>query len=438
MVTTHRRSWVQPLLSDDVLPPVPTKMRMQYLCALLVVPCVMVIFCFIVIVHDLSTDGRALLAEEDLAKCWKSLPSWSRASVPGWGGMFVQWLSRDPDTGVPDCSKTPHPKAVWAYGIVLPIAWLTTIGNAWKVWRLTTKSGAIGVCHRSFISKVKNSRVDDTDLAEGFVSDVAKTREAHKWYLFYFQAMLFFVDYFVMEATMRWIIWYQFAWLGFSSCILQVRPAVIYASLLSQAMVDYYTRELVAWAQGKEIDDNSTCSWIDWAGMHRCLELDISNLWREVNTTVFLPIMPFLVFGILHVTTDGEFVRGSIVATVLVVLGCLMLSSLLSPIARISSMFNSQSAFRAETGQMKTRGRTSIAAVARKLAIQDKSRTAEESQEYGIFLEYVLSHKVRVVLGFRGLFFIGVDQRFVVRFFWEFAFKLPLVVSFFIALRSRI
>merc|ERR1740121_499787 len=296
-----------------------------------------------------------------------------------------------------------------------------------KTWHLTTKRGSLGKLHRNFVSDAGLEHPNRGELASAFTTRVQWLETAHVWYLVAFQLAMLLIDWIVFDMKIRWVIWYQFAWLGFGAVLLQVRPSILYAVLLSQMLIDGYIRDLLQIRKDRR--------WLDWAAKHRELELKIFELWKEMNGLVFLPCAPFLVFAALHIVSDSNLVRGSFTALFLTVLAAITLNSVLSPIASISTMFSSPSAYRGILTE-KT-GRMSIAAVVRSL-VDEPSRSSEEDQRYGIFLQYVQGSKIRVMVGIPHVCMVGIDSQFVARFLWGSAVKFPFVVSVVLAIRNSL
>lgn len=165
------------------------------------------------------------------------------------------------------------------------------------------------------------------------------------------------------------------------------------------------------------------------------LELDISNIWYRVNLLVFVPPLPFLILAVLHFIADDNFVAGWLTALWLALMAGLATTSVLVPMARISSMFNSSAAHKGKPTVK--RGSMSIRAVARSFAGNLRSsRRSNDLQEYGVFLEYVQGHRFCVHVGLPSIYMFAISKESVAGFFFSFMVKFPLVVSAFLALRN--
>jgi len=281
--------------------------------------------------------------------------------------------------------------------------------------------------------KIVDERDEDNhdELVSAFLGDVRQTKTYHLFYLAVFQAGMMLIDKFLFGHTARSILAYQVVWLGFATSLLQVRPYVLFCVLLSQTMVDKYTRDL--WACNSS-DDRS---WLDMAKEYQQLELDISNIWYRVNLLVFVPPIPFLTFAVLHFLSDVHFVAGWMCALYLAMMGGLAATSVLVPIARISSMFNSSAAFKGKL--TKKRGSMSIRAVARSFTgtLRSSQKRPKDLQEYGVLLDYLQGHKFSVHVGLPWIYMFAISKESITGFFFSFMVKLPLVVSAFIALRNN-
>merc|ERR1712135_175300 len=176
---------------------------------------------------------------------------------------------------------------------------------------------------------------------------------------------------------------------------------------LSQTMVDEFIWEIEAGRTYCIERQHRPLSWVQLATQHHRLERELSDLWRDVNLlAVFLGAYCWMSAGIFHICC-------------------------LSPIASVSSMFNTSAAFKAPDP---TKHARSIHAVVRRFA--NEVRTQKEQQEYNMMLEYVATHKISVYIGIPKVVMVGVDRSHIESMFYTVTFKLPTFLALLFAVRK--
>merc|ERR1712137_545026 len=148
------------------------------------------------------------------------------------------------------------------------------------------------------------------------------------------------VDTFLFVKSARWIVFYQFVWLGFAPCILYVMPFMRYCVHLSSSMIDNYIARMM------RLRDEGAISWTQLAEDHRTLERELCDLWIRVNCLTLVPAAPYYAMAALHFFSDEKFDRGSIVASCLLIFGSLVVLNRLSSIASLHTQCNSAAAFK--------------------------------------------------------------------------------------------
>jgi len=291
------------------------------------------------------------------------------------------------------------------------------IYTSFKVRQMSSTRGLIFDQTKKIVDKKNEDNHDE--LVSAFLGDVRQTKTYHLFYLAAFQAGMLLIDKFLFGHTARTILAYQLVWLGFATSLLQVRPYILFCVLLSQTMVDKYTKDLCA------CNSSDDRSWLDMTKEHQELELDISNIWKDVNLLVFVPPIPFLTFAVLHFLSDDNFVAGWTCALYLAIMAGLATTSVLVPIARISSMINSSAAFKGKL--TKKRGSMSIRAVARSFAgtLRSSQKRPHDLEEYGVLLDYLQGHKFSVHVGLPWIYMFAISKESITGFFFFFHGEAP-------------
>jgi hypothetical protein len=270
-------------------------------------------------------------------------------------------------------------------------------------------------------------------LVKNFLSSIQRTLRTHAVYLILFQLSMLMFDSVFSGFTAAWCVIYQMLWFGFGAAILQVRPVVMFAVKLSHMMVDGFIWEIEAGRQYCDAENCRSLSWVEIASEHHELERELSDLWKEVNLLACFSGVPFLIFGFLHFLGDKTLTHAIVLGSYCWVCGGLFHICCLSPIASVSSMFNTSAAFKAPDEVKHAR---SIHAVVRRFA--GEVRTEKEQQEYNMMLEYVASHKIKVYIGIPKILMVGIDRSHIENLFYLVTFKLPTLMAVLFAVRKYV
>jgi len=372
----------------------------------------------VVLIHD-------LIASRTERRCW------NKKTGPAWAGAIVDWLT----TGLVDNScklGMLGPNACWVYLSVLPIFWGIMVSASIRI-RALTERGRICQLHEECIENFYTDEAWKVRLQH----DAKQSMVRHIGWLCLFQSVMCLVDTFLFVKSFRWIVAYQFVWLGFAACIVNVMPFIRYCVHLSSSMIDNYITRMM------RLRDEGAISWTQLAEDHRTLERQLCDLWIRVNCLTLVPAAPYFAMAALHFLSDKNSTEGCIVASCLIIFGSVVVINRLSSIAGLSSMCNSGVAFKGKERRGQ-HSKMSIRAVARSYIneFQDegspkKPRNAkselEDKMEYMIFLEYLDNHDITVHIGIPGICMAGITRDSLARTFFDIVVKLPLVVSWLVA-----
>jgi len=366
------------------------------------------------------------------------------------------------------CDIMMKPGGIRTYLLVLPFGWLASTFFALQSKRIARRGGVLHDLTLRLFSEFpdfsegdekkrpglsKGDQRNRPDLFKDYHKNRTYVFKKHLFFLALLQGALFVYDYCFFGLTLRLSFLFQLIWLGFSPALLQVRPMVQYLVMLSKTRIKAFIcvleerrasrNECVETRKTSEPND----SWCSIAAEHRKLELDISNLWKQVSLGLVLATpLPFATLSFLHLVADNpdQLVLDKKIALLLAVLAGMFLVGNLFPIASISSMFNSSSAFKGVRDGVQLKDTVqktdsvSIAAVVRSYVAEIPERTTQENTEYNIFLDQVESHKIKIFLGIRGFVMFGIDRFFVFELLLKFVVQMPMFCVLLLGVRDKL
>jgi len=418
----------------------PAKYRACTFWLMLSWPIFMISLFLVICVHDLVCSVAFPNYVRDhldptLATCWQNTTGslWTPATdlLPLWSGNINAWAARG--SGGP-CDHIFLPTGLWIYIIVLPWGWFLTVRASIRARHVCAKKQKMMMLTNKMLragTRKEHGKEVSHRLVDDFLKSTQRIIWKHAVYVILFQLSMLVFDSIFSGFTTAWCVLYQMFWFGFGASLLQVRPVVMFAVKLSQTMVDEFIWEIEAGRTYCIERQHRPLSWVQLATQHHRLERELSDLWRDVNLLAFFPGVPFLIFGFLHFLGDTSLFHAVFLGAYCWMSAGIFHICCLSPIASVSSMFNTSAAFKAPDP---TKHARSIHAVVRRFA--NEVRTQKEQQEYNMMLQYVATHKISVYIGIPKIVMARVDRSHIESMFYTVTFKLPTFLALLFAVRK--